>query len=276
MAARDYTSLVQAQWDAGRFLCVGLDTDLERLPRSVRALGVREALVHFNRQIIDATKDLVCAFKPNTAFYEAHGDLGWNALRETIQYIREQAPEVPVILDAKRGDIGSTNAGYVQAAFGNLQADAITVQPYLGSEAMQPFLDQKEKGIVILCRTSNTGAGELQDLVVEGEALYLRIAKLVSREWNTNGNCSLVVGATYPAELREVRAVVGDMPILIPGIGAQNGDLVKTVQAGKDSRGQGMIVSASRAVIYASTGDDFAQAARRSAQALNDALRAAL
>src|SRR3989344_6605889 len=169
---RDFRELLEARWDEGKFLCVGLDSELEKIPESSRKGSNRETIVAFNRVIIDATKDLVCAYKPNSAFYEAHGDEGWSALRETAQYIIEQAPDVPIILDAKRGDIGNTNNGYVDSIFHYLQMDAVTVQPYLGSEALRPFLMRKDKGIFVLCRTSNEGAGELQDLMVEGEPLY--------------------------------------------------------------------------------------------------------
>jgi orotidine-5'-phosphate decarboxylase len=270
--SRDFRTLLEAQWEQGKFLCVGLDPDFEKIPESARKDGTQETIVNFNHAIIDATKDMVCAFKPNSAFYEAHGDEGWKALRETIQYIRDQAPEIPIILDAKRADIGNTNDGYVQSAFDHLHADAITVQPYLGREALQPFLDRKDKGIIVLCCTSNEGAGEFQSLEVEGKRLYQIVAEHVAKEWNVNGNCALVVGATYPEELAQVRAIVGDMPILIPGIGAQNGDLQKTVAAGKTRDGRGMIISSSRAVIFASSGKDFAEAARAKARELHGAI----
>ena len=230
------------------------------------------SILSFNRKIIDATKDVVCAYKPNTAFYEKYGIPGLSALYETIAYIHEVAPDVPVILDAKRADIGNTNADYAEAAFEYLRADAITVHPYLGAEALAPFLDRANKGIIVLCRTSNPGAGEFQDLPVNGEPLYRFVAHRVSSEWNKNGNCALVVGATYPDELREVRGLVGDMPILIPGIGTQGGDLEKTVSAGKDSRGKGMIVNSSRGIIFASPGDDFADAARHETVKLHNSI----
>jgi orotidine-5'-phosphate decarboxylase len=232
---------------------------------------VVNVILRFNRAIVEATKDLACAYKPNVAFYEAHGKDGLVALRRTIAAVHYLAPEVPVILDAKRGDIGSTNVGYAEAAFEFLQADAITVHPYLGAEALQPFLARAEKGIIVLCRTSNPGAGEFQNLSVNGgEPLYRFVARRVASEWNKSGNCALVVGATYPDELREVRGIVGDMPILIPGIGAQGGDVEKTVSAGKDSRGQGMIINSSRGIIFASKGADFAEAARREVEKLRD------
>jgi orotidine-5'-phosphate decarboxylase len=276
MNGRDFRKLLEGRWAEKKFLCVGLDSDFEKIPQAARKEDVRATIVNFNRAIIDATKDLVCAYKPNSAFYEAHGDEGWNALRETILYIHDAAPDVPVILDAKRGDIGNTNEGYVVSAFDHLHADAITVQPYPGKEALQPFLDRKDKGVIVWCRTSNQGGGEFQDLMVGGRQLYKIVAEHVAHEWNGNGNCGLVVGATYPEELREVRAIAGDMPILIPGVGVQGGDLGKTVKAGRDARGAGMIISVSRAVIFASNGADFAKAAQHKAQELHDAIVQAL
>ena len=271
---RNFRALLEAQWDQQKFLCVGLDPSLDKIPEAVQRANTRETLIAFNRDLINATKDVVCAYKPNTAFYEAYGDEGWAALRETIEYVHEQARDVPVILDAKRADIGSTNEGYVTASFGHMRADAITVQPYLGSEALAPFLEQKNKGIIVLCRTSNAGSGELQDMIVDGEPLFMRVAQLVAGTWNQNNNCALVVGATYPEELRKVRAAVGDLPILIPGVGAQGGDLEETVRAGRDSNGRGFIISASRSIIYASSGPDFAHAARAEAIRMNSIIAA--
>lgn len=272
MQTRDFRQLLEAQWSQKKFLCIGLDSDFEKIPASLRERGAYEGILAFNRAIIDTTKGVACAYKPNSAFYEAHGDVGLAALRATILYINEQAPSVPVILDAKRADIGNTNEGYAASAFDHLHADAITVHPYLGAEALAPFLERKEKGVIVLCRTSNEGAGEFQDLPVDGEPLYMRVAQQVKDTWNTLGNCSLVVGATYPEELAKVRALVADMPILIPGIGAQGGDIEKTVAAGKDARGAGMIIAASRAIIFASQGEDFAQAAGTKAQELHDTI----
>ncbi len=270
VSKRNFRELIETKWGEKKFLCVGLDSDYTKIPEFARTDDIANTIVTFNKAIVEATKDLVCAYKPNIAFYEAYGDAGWFALCETIVRIREMAPDVPVILDAKRADIGSTNVGYVDAAFDLLQADAITVHPYLGAEALEPFLARAEKGIFVLCRTSNPGAGEFQDLLVNGEPLYRFVARRVASEWNKNGNCALVVGATYPDELREVRGLVGDMPILIPGIGAQGGDVEKTVSAGKDSRGQGMIINSSRGIIFASKDRDFAEAAGREALALHE------
>lgn len=268
-----FLSQLEQRWQQHHFVCVGLDSDYERLPASVKSAGsVEEALFAFNRDIIDATHDLVCAYKPNAAFYEAQGDAGLRALIRTVGYIKQSYPQIPVILDAKRADIGSTNLGYVSAAFDTIGVDAITVHPYLGKEALAPFLARKEKGIIVLARTSNPGAGEFQDLLVGDarEPLYQVVARRVANDWNTNGNCAVVVGATYPAELRQVRAIIGDMPILIPGIGSQGGEVAATVEAGKDSRDRGMIISASRSIIFASAGHDFALAARRATEQLRE------
>lgn len=273
MGDRNFMELLEAQWSKGNFVCVGLDSEYEKIPAHLRSgdqAGTSTAITMFNRAIVEATKDIVCAYKPNAAFYEAHGAEGIVALHHTIADIHAIAPDVPVILDAKRADIGNTNAGYVDAAFNFLRADAITVHPYLGAEALQPFLARAEKGVIVLCRTSNPGAGEFQDLSVNGEPLYRFVARRVANEWNKSGNCALVVGATYPDELHEVRGLVGGMPILIPGIGAQGGDVEKTVSAGKDRRGQGMIINSSRGIIFASKGADFAEAARRETEKLHD------
>lgn len=255
-------------WQHGNFVCVGLDPEYSRLPETVKASqSIADALFVFAHDIIDATHDLVCAYKPNIAFYEALGNEGLHALTRTVRYIQECYPHIPIILDAKRADIGNTNLGYVTSAFDLLEVDAITVHPYLGKEALLPFLARKEKGIIVLAKTSNPGSGEFQNLLV-GEAhepLYQVVARSVAQSWNTNGNCGLVVGATYPSELKLVRETVGDMPLLIPGIGAQGGEVAATVKAGQNSRGWGMIINSSRGIIYASKGNDFAQAARKAA-----------
>lgn len=251
-------------------LCVGLDSDIGKIPKHV--LAGEHPQTAFNKAIIDATHDLVCAFKPNTAYYESRGNPGFEALKLTCDYIKETYPDIPIILDAKRADIGSTNEGYAKFAFDWLGADAITLHPYLGKEALKPFLDRKDKGCIILCRTSNPGAGELQDLEVEGKPLYQIVAENVAQKWNTNNNCALVVGATYPTELAIVRRIVGDMPILIPGIGAQGGDVEKTVKAGVDSQGKNAIINSSRAIIFASGGEDFTKKAREEAMKLRDGI----
>jgi len=276
--ARNFMDLLNAKWAEGKFVCVGLDSDLEKIPKSVKGSDPAKTIWEFNRRIVESTKDIVCAYKPNSAFYEAHGSFGWEALVHTVCDIQEIAPSVPIILDAKRADIGNTNNGYVSSAFEALQVDAITVHPYLGKEALKPFLDRKDKGVFVLCRTSNPGAGEFQDIPVNsfGHKLFHWVAKHVVGSWNDNNNCGVVVGATYPQELADVREIVGDMPILIPGIGAQGGDLEATVKAGKDSRGRGMIINSSRGIIFASNGPDYAEAACRETQKLHNAIQACL
>ncbi|MBI2610803.1 orotidine-5'-phosphate decarboxylase [Candidatus Kaiserbacteria bacterium] len=275
--ARDFRELLETKWDEGKFLCVGLDSDLVKIPEAAQKEDTRTTMVAFNRAIIDATKTVVCAYKPNPAFYEARGEEGYAALRETIAYILDVAPDIPVILDAKRGDILSTNEQYAISAFEHLRADAITVHPYLGAEPLKPFFDREERGIIVLCHTSNPGAKEMQNLSVDGgEQLYKYVARSAAERWNAKGNCSLMVGATYPEELGEVRSIVGDMPILVAGVGAQNGDLEKTVQRGLDSRRRGLIVNASRSVIFASKGEDFAEIAGARARELDSKIRESL
>ncbi len=268
--------LLAAHFAAGRHLTVGLDTVPERIPASV-APGAPDAerVVAFNREIVAATAGSAAAYKPNAAFFEALGEDGHRALAETIAAIRAAAPEAAVILDAKRADIGSTNAGYVGAAFDRLGADAITVHPYLGGEALAPFLEREEKLVFVLARTSNPGAGEFQDLVADGAPLYRHVARAVARDWNGRGNCGLVVGATYPDELRTVREdVPASMPILIPGAGAQGGDVGAVVAANREAGSDAFLINASRSIIYASSGEDFAAAARGAAEALDAEIRA--
>jgi orotidine-5'-phosphate decarboxylase len=276
MSERNFRNLLEGQWEKANFLCIGLDSELQMTPESVRRTTIGETLIALNKTIVDATRDLAGAYKPNSAFYEAQGAEGWTALKETIAYIREVAPEIPVILDAKRADIGNTNNGYVRAFFDDLAADAITVHPYLGAEALAPFLERRDKGVIVLCRTSNPGSGEFQNLEVQGRPLYQVVAEKVATKWNANNNCSLVVGATYPEELAAVRAIVGDIPILIPGVGAQGGDLEKSVRAGRDARGRGFMLSVSRAISFASSGQDYQASVRAKAQEYDHAIRAAL
>ncbi len=249
-------------------LCVGLDPEPAKFPAHLR--GRTDAVFEFCRAIVDATADRVCCFKPQFAHFAAQRAEG--ALERLIAHIHEQHAGVPVILDAKRGDIGSTAQHYAAEAFERYGADAVTVNPYLGRDSVQPFLDRADKGVIVLCRTSNPGARDLQDLGVGGRPLYQHVAQLVARDWNANGNCALVVGATYPEELREVRALVGDMPILVPGVGAQGGDVEAVVRNGKNAQGAGLIISSSRAILYAGSGEDFAAAARREAQKLREAI----
>src|SRR5437868_2337701 len=247
-------------------VCIGLDAQAERLPAHLKGT---ERIFEFNKAIIDKTVDLVCAYKPNSAFYEAGGAAGIEQLKKTCDYLKAEYPQLPIILDAKRADIGNTNDEYAKFAFDYLGADAITLHPYLGGEALQPFLNHKDKGMIILCRTSNPGAGELQDLKTGGQKLFQLIAQRVREGWNKNGNCLLVVGATYPAELAKLREIMGnEFTFLVPGVGAQGGDIEKTVQAGLNSRGQGIIVNSSREIIFASGGVDFAEVARRKTEQL--------
>lgn len=253
-------------------VCVGLDSDIAKLPSRVREQA--DAQFVFNKAIIDATHDLVCAYKPNSAFYEAQGTKGIEALKKTTDYLRSTYPDIPIILDAKRADIGNTNEGYAVFAFDWLGADAITVHPYLGAEALAPFLSREDKCVFVLCRTSNSGSGEFQDLMVGKKPLYHIVAEHVARQWNTKKNCGLVVGATYPEELVTVRHIVDDMPILIPGIGAQGGDIETTVKAGKDETGENALIAASRSILFAGTGADFAQKAREETINLREAINA--
>jgi orotidine-5'-phosphate decarboxylase len=244
--------------------CVGLDPDIERFPRHIAVAPA--PIFQFNKAIIDATADLVCAYKPQFAHYAAYG--AEDQLERTIEYIHESHPGVPVILDAKRGDVGNTAERYATEAFERYGADAVTVNPYLGSDSLEPFLRHADKGVVILCRTSNPGARDLQDRMIGTLTLYQLVAELAAQRWNSRGNCLLVVGATYPRELAEVRALVGDMPLLVPGVGAQRGDIAQVVQNGQTARGTGLIISSSRAILYASGGEDFASAARAATQQL--------
>lgn len=223
------------KWNENKFVCIGLD----------------QGNFEFDKSIIDQTHDLVSAYKPNAAFYESSGARGLEDLKKTIEYIHQNYPDIPVILDAKRGDIGNTNEEYARAIFDELGADAVTIHPYLGKKSLEPFLKRTDKGIFVLVRTSNPGAGEFQDLTVENKPLYQVVAEHITRDWNANGNLAVVVGATYPEELKEVRKIVGDMPILVPGIGAQGGDLEGTIKNGLNSKNMGLIISSSRGIILA-------------------------
>lgn len=263
----NFVADLKSRWQsANSLLCVGLDPDPSRVPAPLAEHPDR--VFEFCRAVVDATADLVCAFKPQVAHFSAQG--AEDALRRIIAHIHDRHPGIPVILDAKRGDIGSTAALYAVEAYDRYGADAVTASPYLGRDSLQPFLDRADKGVVVLCRTSNAGSAEFQNLDAGGRPLYQWIADAVAHRWNINGNCALVVGATWPTELAEVRLRVGDMPLLVPGIGAQGGDIEAVVRNGRDSRGAGLIVSASRAVLYASDGADFAAAARTEATRLRD------
>jgi orotidine-5'-phosphate decarboxylase len=250
-------------------LCVGLDPDPSRFPAVVHG-----SIYDFCTAIVDATADAVCAFKPQIAYFAAAGAEG--ELERICTYIRDQHPRVLLLLDAKRGDIGPTAEQYASEAFDRYGAHAVTVNPYLGGDSVEPFLRHPAGGVFVLCRTSNPGSGDFQSLVVDGEPLFQRVARRVADDWSRIGDCGLVVGATYPDELRQVRAIVGDMPLLVPGVGAQGGDVEATVSAGLDSSRFGMVINSSRAVLYASSGDDFADAARREAVATRDLVRSAV
>lgn len=266
----NFYDTLTAAWEKNNSLvCVGLDPDITKLPDHFQ--GNPDALLAFNTAIVDATADLVCAYKPNVAFYEALGDAGMNQLKQTVAYIHDSHPGIPVILDAKRADIGNTNDAYVAHIFDYLGFDAVTLHPYLGGEALQPFLARADKGCIVLCRTSNPGAGEFQDLLIDGRPLYEHVAEAVQTSWNANHNCLLVVGATYPAEMEAIRKVVGDdMAFLVPGVGAQGGDVQQVMAAGKNTAGTGLLINSTRGIIYASKGEDFAEAARAEAKALKD------
>ena len=248
-------------------LCVGLDPDPSRFPDIVNG-----SVYDFCMAIVDATADVACAFKPQIAYFAATGAEA--DLQRICTAIRDRHPDVLLVLDAKRGDIGSTAAQYAREAFDRYGAHVVTVNPYMGTDSVEPFLRHPDGGVFVLCRTSNPGGDDFQSLSVDGgEPLYQHIARRVALEWNQLGDCGLVVGATYPAELAQVRAIVGDLPLLVPGVGAQGGDVEATVHAGRDSTGYGMVINSSRAILYASQGADFAQAARAEAIATRDAIR---
>jgi orotidine-5'-phosphate decarboxylase len=260
-----------ASWERSNSLvCVGLDPEIERFPPSIAAQP--SPIFQFNKAIIDATADLVCAYKPQFAHYAAYE--AEDQLERTIEYIHRAYPGIPVILDSKRGDVGNTAERYAIEAFERYGADAVTVNPYLGSDSLEPFLKREDKGVIVLCRTSNPGARDLQDLEVGGRKLYQVIAELAVRQWNSRGNCLLVVGATYPRELAEVRDIVGTMPFLVPGAGAQGGDVALAIRSGQTADGTGLIVTSSRGILYAGSDDDFSAAARAATQALREQINA--
>lgn len=272
--------LAQAQRLNDSLLCVGLDPEPSKFPGTWK--GQPDRIYDFCAAIVDATKDLVCAFKPQIAYFAAHR--AEDQLERLMAHMRRTAPNVPVILDAKRGDIGSTADQYAHEAFTRYQADAVTLSPFMGFDTMEPFLKHPGKGVILLCRTSNPGGSDLQNLRladIEGQPrVYEHIAKQAQGPWNTNGQMGLVVGATFPEEIARVRELAPTLPLLIPGVGAQGGDAAATVKAGLKSDASGVItgtivVNSSRAVLYASSGDDFASAARRVAQQTRDALNAA-
>ena len=277
MTQTAFLELLRGRWrDPARLLCVGLDPEPERLPHALRRLPLAEGVWGFCREVIDACAPYVCAFKPQIAHFAALGLEG--VLERLIAHVKAHHPDIAVILDAKRGDIGSTARHYAREAFERYGADAVTVNPYLGGDSLEPFFAYPAKGVFVLCRTSNPGSAELQALeLAGGERLFERVARLASGPWNTNGQAGLVVGATWPQEVARVRALAPGVPLLVPGIGAQGGDLAATVRAGWwRPEFPGLILNASRAVLYASQGKDWQHASAAAAQALVAEVRALL
>lgn len=230
-------------------LCIGLDSDYAKIPERFKKMEFPQ--FEFNKWIIGETHEYAAAYKPNSAFYEMRGDAGMRELKMTMEYLQNNYPDIFTILDAKRADIGNTNNGYIEAIFDWLGFDAVTLHPYLGEEALRPFLDRNDKGCIILCRTSNSGAGEFQDLIFEYKPLWQIVAEKVYYDWNKNKNCMLVVGATYPEEMKKIRSLVGEMAFLVPGIGAQGGDIKAVLEAGLNKEKLGLIINSSRGIIFA-------------------------
>lgn len=254
--------LKNAWLETGSQLMVGLDPEPSRFPVGMQDDSSK--IYDFCRGIVDATAQHVCGFKLQIAYFSANS--AESQLEKISEYIRINYPDLVLILDAKRGDIGATAKQYAAEAFKRYQADAVTVNPYMGYDSIQPYLDYDDKGVIILCRTSNPGGSDLQFQVTENNTpLFLRVADMVANKWDVNHQCALVVGATYPQEIAQVRQIIGDMPLLIPGIGAQGGDINATVTAGRTETGQGMMINSSRAIIYASNGDDWQNAAQQAA-----------
>ena len=249
-------------------VCVGLDSDISNMPDEFKQR--ENAQYEFNKAIIDATHDYVCCYKPNSAFYEANGIKGIKELKQTCDYIRGIYPNIPIIIDAKRGDIGNTNNGYAKFVFDYLMADAITVIPYFGIEALAPYFAYDTKGVIIGCHSSNPGAKEFQELEINGKPLYHIVAQEIMKQYGNNPNCMIFMGATYPQELGTIRTIIKDMTILAPGVGAQEGAVEKAVKAGLNSKKSGLLINSSRGIIFASKGDDFAEKAREETQKLRD------
>jgi len=270
-----FMTALEAAWhQRNSLLCVGLDPDPAKFPAHLQ--GRPDAILEFCKAVVDATADLVCCFKPQIAYFAAHR--AEDQLEALIEHIHLAHPDTPVILDAKRGDIGSTAEQYAIEAFERFKADAITVNPYMGRDSVDPYLAYPEKGVILLCRTSNQGGSDLQFLDVDTPRgrmkLYEHVARTVAEDWNASGNCGLVVGATFPGEIARVRELTGDMPLLVPGIGAQGGDIAATMAAGRTAKGAGLMINSSRAVLYAGRGEDFAEAARKVALDTRDAINA--
>ena len=270
-SAVNFINKLSAAWTNNHsLLCVGLDPDLARLPAALQ--NEPDGIFTFCKAIMDATADLACAFKPQIAYFAALG--AERQLEQICAYARAAYPQIPLILDAKRGDIGATARQYAREAFDRYGADAVTVNPYMGFDSVEPYMEWRERGVIVLCRTSNPGGSDLQFLGVDGKPLYQHVARMVADKWNLNGQCALVVGATFPQELAEVRAIVGEMPLLVPGVGAQGGDVEATVRSGRTASGTGMMINSSRAILYATpeANEDFADAARRVAMETRDAI----
>ena len=266
-----FMTALEAAWQQrNSLLCVGLDPDPAKFPAHLQ--GRPDAIFEFCKQIVDATADLVCCFKPQIAYFAARR--AEDQLEALIEHIHARHPGTPVVLDAKRGDIGSTAEQYAVEAFERFKADAITVNPYMGRDSVDPYLAYPDKGVILLCRTSNPGGSDLQFLDVGGLKLYEHVARLVAEDWNASGNCGLVVGATFPAEIARVRELTGDMPLLVPGIGAQGGDIAATLAAGRSTKGAGLMINSSRAILYAGKDEHFAAAARQVALDTRDAINA--
>jgi orotidine-5'-phosphate decarboxylase len=268
-----FTEKLSSAWQTqDSLLCVGLDPDVSRLPVHLQAQA--DGIYAFCKAIVDATADAACCFKPQIAYFAALR--AEDQLEALCNYIKSRYPHLPVVLDAKRGDIGATAEQYAREAFERYGADAVTVNPYMGSDSIAPYLEWHDRGVIVLCRTSNPGGSDLQFLQVGNQPLYQYVARLVAEKWNRNGQCGLVVGATFPDELAQVRAIVGDMPLLVPGIGAQGGDIAATVAAGRTRNGTGMMINSSRAILYAKpraeSDEDYAQCARRAAFETRDAI----
>src|SRR5215831_5015582 len=258
--------LQQAWTQTNSLVCVGLDPDVAKIPP--RFKGATQPIYEFNKEIVDATADLVCAYKPQIAFYSAaRAEL---ELELTIKYIRERASHAIVILDSKRGDVGNTAAAYAQEAFDRYGADAVTVNPYMGEDSVRPFIKDAARAAIVLCRTSNSGSRDFQDLFVDGKPFYQHVAQRAARDWNQLNNVLLVVGATYPEEMSILRKAHPDVPFLVPGIGAQGGDLKATLENGLDANKQGLLISSSRQIIFA--GDQ--TAIRAAARELRDQINA--
>ena len=261
---------LRRRWQtANTLLCVGLDPDPARFPERFAGASTEDALFGFCRDIVDATAEFACAFKPQIAYFAAHNG-GEAALHRLIAHINAAHPEVPVVLDSKRGDIGSTATQYAIEAFDRFGADAVTLNPYMGFDSAEPFLQRSDRGSVFLCHTSNPGARDFQELLVDGQPLYQHVARTIAQSWNSAGNCALVLGATFPEELGIIRGIVGDMPLLIPGVGAQGGDVAAVVKNGKTADGSGLMINSSRGILYASMGEDYAEVAARAARELRD------